>query len=48
VQSHTAESYANGAAFEAGAAAEVKYADIDNRYVFEPTALRLAQLLQPH
>jgi len=43
-----AESYANGAAIEAGAAAEVaasckeaKYADIDSRYVFEPIAVEL-------
>jgi len=41
-----AESYVNGAAIEAGAAAEVaasrkeaKYADIDSRYVFEPIAV---------
>jgi len=41
-----AESYVNGAAIEAGAAAEVaasrkeaKYADINSRYVFEPIAL---------
>jgi len=41
-----AESYVNGAANEAGAAAEVaasrkeaKYAGIDNRYVFEPIAV---------
>jgi len=41
-----AESYVNGAAIEAGAMAEVaasrkevKYADIDSRYVFEPIAV---------
>jgi len=41
-----AESYVNGAAIEAGAAAEIaasrkeaKYADIDSRYVFEPIAV---------
>jgi len=41
-----AESYVNGAAIEAGAAAEVaasrkeaKYADIDSRYGFEPIAV---------
>jgi len=41
-----AESYVNGAAIEAGKAAEVaacrkeaKYADIDSRYVFEPIAV---------
>jgi len=41
-----AESYVNGAAIEAGVAAEVaasrkeaKYADIDSRYVFEPIAV---------
>jgi len=41
-----AESYVNGAAIEAGAAAEVdasrkeaKYADIASRYVFEPIAV---------
>jgi len=43
---HLAKSYVNGAAIEAGAAAEVaasrkeaKYADIDSRYVFEPIAV---------
>jgi len=42
-----AESYVNGAAIEEGAAAEVaasreevKYAEIDSRYVFEPIAVK--------
>ena len=40
-----AESYVNGAAREAGAAAEVaasrkeKYANLDSRYLFEPIAV---------
>jgi len=41
-----ADSYVNGAAREAGAAAEVaasrkeeKYADLDRRYLFEPIAV---------
>jgi len=49
-----AESYVNGAAVEAGAAAEVaasrkeaKYADIDSRYVFEPIAGRLSAFSTP-
>jgi len=48
----TVESYVNGAAREAGAAAEVaasckeeKYADLDSRYLFEPTAVETLGVL---
>ena len=47
-----AESYVNGAAREAGAAAEIaasrkeaKYADIDSRFVFEPIAMETLGVL---
>ena len=47
-----AESYVNGVAREAGAAAEVaasrkekKYADLDSRYVFEPIAVETLGVL---
>ena len=47
-----AESYVNGAAHEAGAAAEVaatrkeeKYADLDSRYLFEPIAVETLGVL---
>ena len=47
-----AESYINGAAHEAGAAAEVatsckgeKYADLDSRYLFEPIAVETLSVL---
>ena len=47
-----AESYVNGAAREAGAAAEVaatrkgeKYADLDSRYLFEPIAVETLGVL---
>ena len=45
------ESYVNGAALEAGAAAKVaasrteKYADLDSRYLFEPIAVETLGVL---